>query len=695
MTMDHERADLAIVTATREELEPVLNLIGGAEHWEPFLIDNFIHHRARFEVDGAAPLRVVATFLWKYGSTPTTAEVIRLKAVAPRMITMTGICAGWESKDIAFGDLIIADRAYHSAEGKQVGAVLQPDIQTYQPEPWLSQWLQSFTDSAWISDVRTPRPRSLRYQMEWIVWRLASQTDLGLATWPADNDWSDIQRECPHFERARETLFANGLITTKGRLTHAGRQLFETLRTRRLGQVGPTPDFSEPRVRYGAFATHPAVIADKTFFAKQAKRVRKILAAEMEVASLFSAAAEIRTLAFAVKGVSDYGTLSKDDSFHSYAAEVSACWMRAFIRRHGAFLTRIEGKAERTEAQRPTDSDRHSPVPGIKREAASEILVVVAQFSGNAAYNPTDRVYSSQSGHVHEVIPGIGRVERIAAAPASKMEAVRAAGQYDASIVVWGTYDDFGITPRYEITRDSSIIRRSMIQLDQATRHHLRETFEPYITSALSDEMSFLSLLAVGHMCLLNLNSSAAVDVLQRAVSLVLDADRRSVLRVDQGYEALASAHLALHQYDEGLEANTRGLEINRDSITLLMQRIALLAAAKRTNEIEAIRERLLKRVTEAAPAMDGAVVELIRNLVSGKTPSDLRREVFKSQKEAFLDWQRSKHEGLYNKDAGGHLARAFATMGTLKFHETIRAADAAFRLNPLLAQACASRLGH
>lgn len=48
----HEPADLAIVTATREELTPVLNLIGGEASWQPFFIDGFRHYRGRFEVVG-------------------------------------------------------------------------------------------------------------------------------------------------------------------------------------------------------------------------------------------------------------------------------------------------------------------------------------------------------------------------------------------------------------------------------------------------------------------------------------------------------------------------------------------------------------------------------------------------------------------------------------------------------------------
>jgi nucleoside phosphorylase len=72
----------------------------------------------------------------------------------------------------------------------------------------------------------------------------------------------------------------------------------------------------------------------KNPFLEHAQRIRSVRAIELEVASLFSAAAEIRVPAFAVKGVSDHATPDKDDAFHAYAAEAAARWVDAFIRHY-------------------------------------------------------------------------------------------------------------------------------------------------------------------------------------------------------------------------------------------------------------------------------------------------------------------------------------------------------------------------
>jgi nucleoside phosphorylase len=69
-------------------------------------------------------------------------------------------------------------------------------------------------------------------------------------------------------------------------------------------------------------------------FFEHAKRIRSVRAIELEVASLFAAAAEIGVPAFAVKGVSDHATSDKDDAFAAYAAEASARWIYAFIRHY-------------------------------------------------------------------------------------------------------------------------------------------------------------------------------------------------------------------------------------------------------------------------------------------------------------------------------------------------------------------------
>ena len=249
---------------------------------------------------------------------------------------MSGICAGWESKGIHYGDVIIADRAFHAGEGKQTAHEFEPDTRTYQPPPWLVQWLGDFsTDQQWFRDIKTPRPRSLRYQAEWVLCQMADRSSPYPET-PAD--WRKVKTNQIDIPRVRQLLVENGLISGEGLLTQQALTILNELREKNHGKLAPTRDPERPSAHYGAFASTEAIIAVENPFLEHAKRIRKVRAIELEVASLFSAATEIGIPAFAVKGVSDYGNPDKDDAFHGYAAEASARWMYQFVRTYGHHL---------------------------------------------------------------------------------------------------------------------------------------------------------------------------------------------------------------------------------------------------------------------------------------------------------------------------------------------------------------------
>jgi nucleoside phosphorylase len=338
-----KQVDLAIVTALREELEPVLHLLGGAEAWKIFTLGEYIHYSAQFAC-GPHTLNVVAGWLWKYGGDATVAEVLRLKHIQPELIVMTGICAGWHAKDIALGDVIVADRAFHAGEGKQTRDGLKADIRTFQPPPWLLQWMMGFAhDQRWNTTITTPRPPSLDYQAEWLLCQIAK---CGAVSPLNDAEWEELRTHGILYRQAKQRLQEEKLLSSTGKPTKQGQKQLDTLRQHNYGKLAPTPDRTQARVHYGAFASTEAVVAVDAPFQASAEHVRKVLAIDLEVASLF--AAEVGVPAFAVKGVSDYGTPQKDDAFHAYAAEASARWMHAFICHNAPLLVERRPKVPAT-----------------------------------------------------------------------------------------------------------------------------------------------------------------------------------------------------------------------------------------------------------------------------------------------------------------------------------------------------------
>jgi nucleoside phosphorylase len=332
-----DRVDLAIITALSEELVPVLELIGGPSQWKQFEIDGFIHYYAPMAL-GDRSFQVIACALWEFGGVPTATAVIRIKSLRPRLIAMTGICAGWQAKDIQLGDVIVADRAFQVGIGKQAGSSFVPDTRTYQSPPWLLQLLKDFArDQNWASTIATPRPRSLRYQSEWLLCQVAKRGPVFPST---QADWRLIRQHCVDYAQARSFLQSQGLLDSLNQLTEQANNRLGTLRERHDGKLAPDLDRAHSMIHYNAFASTEAVVAVEEPFKEPAQRVRNVGAIELEVASLFAAAAEIGVPALAVKGVSDYGTPTKDDRFHVYAAEASARWLYAFLCNYAVELDR-------------------------------------------------------------------------------------------------------------------------------------------------------------------------------------------------------------------------------------------------------------------------------------------------------------------------------------------------------------------
>jgi nucleoside phosphorylase len=134
-----DKVDLVFITAMEDELTPVLKF---ASDWRQFSIDGFPHYHTEIPF-GKIDLSVVACSPWKYGSEATVGALHRLQKLNPRAVVMTGICAGWEEKDVQLGDVIIATRAFFTDEGKLTSDGMLYDTETFSPNVWLIKHLQS------------------------------------------------------------------------------------------------------------------------------------------------------------------------------------------------------------------------------------------------------------------------------------------------------------------------------------------------------------------------------------------------------------------------------------------------------------------------------------------------------------------------------------------------------------------------
>ncbi len=275
------------------------------------------------------PLTLYVTWPPRYGPQETSLHFKdALRELKPRFTAMTGICAG-NREQVALGDVIVAERAFDADAGKIMLDKRQRkqqlyDTRTYEPDSDILHFVRMF--DAWESAaLGLKRPISKRQQRDWLL-----STLLHLATPRVDDipiieleqhapDWKSIVTELP---RGTPRYLTEDRALIEKEMV---RQLFYT-------KDFPYTDPQEPRRFIAPMASGSAVRSDNPF-EEIRKPVRGTLAYEMEGATFYRVVAEFTGIrALVVKGVCDYADPDKDDSYHQYAAAISASYMLSFIK---------------------------------------------------------------------------------------------------------------------------------------------------------------------------------------------------------------------------------------------------------------------------------------------------------------------------------------------------------------------------
>lgn len=140
--------DLLIITALPEEQKALQTVFGGK--WTKTILDGIVFENSSLQTANRTLSIVIATQLdmgMPHAAITTTKAI---KAYNPRLIVMTGICAGVEGK-VELGDLVIASQIYDYGSGKLMEGKFCPHFTPVSPAPWLLQLLESFNDSEVLS----------------------------------------------------------------------------------------------------------------------------------------------------------------------------------------------------------------------------------------------------------------------------------------------------------------------------------------------------------------------------------------------------------------------------------------------------------------------------------------------------------------------------------------------------------------
>jgi nucleoside phosphorylase len=301
--------DVLIITAIKEEYDAA-RAVPGPSAWTEHDPDG----DAPYATANAGSLSVALARPIRMGGRSTAAITTTLTdRLRPACLAMCGVCAG-NPGETAPGDVIVAAPAYEWDEGKHTAGRFLPAPEQY-PQ-----------DARWVRAAQNFRPDGLP--------SFGAATERNAAVWLLERLYKG-QNPIRHPARERyftsatwadqlRMLESTGLIVPRAggfALTPDGRRTIRDMLY--IDLDGPT---SLPfKVHTGAMASGSAVMAVPGIWDELAVHQRKILALDMEAATVATIWHERRVPHWLVaKGVSDHADDDKDDRFKAFAARASA-----------------------------------------------------------------------------------------------------------------------------------------------------------------------------------------------------------------------------------------------------------------------------------------------------------------------------------------------------------------------------------
>jgi nucleoside phosphorylase len=287
---------------------------------------------APIQNDRGEPLTIHVSWPPNYGPVEAGLHLRSvLEECSPRFAAMTGICAG-DKEAVHLGDIVVAERAFTYDNGKFTidshgRQVYLHDTITYQPRPEVLQFARMF-DQWELAVVSIPRrPRSKRQQREWLLNKVQETTGR-----VDEIEEQELRKYAPGWRKIVNELQegSNPYLSLERALINPAR--VQELRYGR--EEFPFKDPPRPACHIQSMASGSAVRADHPFNSIQIP-VRGTVTIDMEGATFYRTLANFPAIhALLVKGVSDYADGDKDDTYHRYAASVSAAYILSFIKEY-------------------------------------------------------------------------------------------------------------------------------------------------------------------------------------------------------------------------------------------------------------------------------------------------------------------------------------------------------------------------
>jgi nucleoside phosphorylase len=322
--------DVCIICATFEEAQAFLDVLKthGALPKEEFsqqLQRDFFS--ATIQNNVGEPLTIFITWAPEMGGQDIGTELGRiLNAFSIRFVAMTGICAG-NKRYVKLGDLVVVDSTYLHDSGSYVST---PDgnskhlfnTGTIQASPIILHAVRGF--EGWKDEgLQFAKPASKRQQRDWLLSTLLEKKTI------YNINLTELDTYAPQWRAIVQELKQGQKPFLDEKLQVNEEMVMDLL----YGpEEFPYHDPLAPRCYIGSMASGNSVRKDNPF-PSISQPVNKVLALDMECWAFYNTLKESNVHALFVKGVCDYGDGNKDDSYHQYAATLSAIYMHSFIKK--------------------------------------------------------------------------------------------------------------------------------------------------------------------------------------------------------------------------------------------------------------------------------------------------------------------------------------------------------------------------
>lgn len=310
-----DRIDVLVITALKEEYDAARAAVGEVP-WRDHRVGSIEPYATvRHQGLSVALARPVQMGGRSVGALTTTL----VNELRPVCLAMCGVCAG-KPGETSPGDVVVAAPAYEWDEGKHAGPAFRADHQQF---PQDIRWLRAAQD---FDPASLPSHGTATAEEAdvWFLERLYREQN------PRKHAARSRYLPGPAWRDRLARMEAAGLIRWQSGelvLTGSGRDHIQ-----RVLYLDDGPQRLPYQVLAGPMASGSAVMADPGIWDRLEISQRKIVALEMEAATIATVAHERQVPHWlVVKGVMDHADFAKDDRFKAFAARASAEVMFALL----------------------------------------------------------------------------------------------------------------------------------------------------------------------------------------------------------------------------------------------------------------------------------------------------------------------------------------------------------------------------